>query len=92
MVKQKFATNIENSKFRDLSRLLTPHIVEAFRTQLSTPDMETIGLVREVEMLSYGNVQWDTVLSALSGSLHDEVKAWLVEWHKVRSITLTISL
>lgn len=92
VVKQKFATNIENSKFRDLSRLLTPHIVEAFRTQLSTPDMETIGLVREVEMLSYGNVQWDTVLSALSGSLHDEVKAWLVEWHKVRSITLTISL
>jgi hypothetical protein len=83
LVKQRFREAVEQSKFRHLSRLLTPHVVEAFQTQLSTADMETIGLVREVEMLSFESVQWGGVLSALREPLRKEVQDWLLQWHQV---------
>lgn len=85
LIKQKFVAAITDSKFKELVRLLTPHIVESFRTQLSTSDMETIGLVREVEALSYNQVHWETVLSALREPFRKEVRDWLVEWHQVRT-------
>ncbi|GAD95031.1 hypothetical protein NFIA_013010 [Paecilomyces variotii No. 5] len=81
-IKQRFSQDIEKSQLRHLTRLLTPHIVEAFRTQLSTTDMETIGLVREVETLPYESVQWDTILGALPGSQQPEARGWLMAWHK----------
>jgi hypothetical protein len=84
LIKQKFVAAITDSKFKTLVRLLTPHIIEAFRTQLSTSDMETIGLVREVEALSYNQVHWEAVLSGLREPFRKEVRDWLVEWHQVR--------
>lgn len=82
-VEQQFKTNIEASKFRPFTSLLTSHIVEAFRRQLSTSDMEVIALIREVETLSYESVRWDNLLPALKGSV-DGLKDWLKEWHNVR--------
>ena len=45
-VGKAFRTAIEASEFRGHTSLLTTHIVETFRTQLSTSDMEVIGLTR----------------------------------------------
>lgn len=84
LVKHKFSEAIAQSKHKSLTRLLTPHIVEAFREQLSTPDMESIGLIREVDMLSYDDVHWDTVLTGLQEPLRGEVQGWLKGWHQVR--------
>lgn len=88
LIKQEFVAAITDSKYKSLVRLLTPHIVEAFRSQLSTSDMEAIGLVREVEALSFNQVHWETVLSGLREPFRKEVRDWLVEWHQVRD-TLT---
>lgn len=84
LVKNRFHEAIERSRFQHLARLLTPHIVEAFRTQLSTSDMEAIGLLREVDMLPYDKVQWGIVLSGVRESLRKEVGAWLLQWQQVR--------
>lgn len=83
LVRQKFGTALAQSKFKSLARLLTPHIVDAFRAQLSTSDMESIGLLREMHMLSYKGVHWDAVLKGLRESLREEVRSWLVKWHQV---------
>lgn len=85
-VEQQFKADIEASQFRQFSALLTAHIVESFRHQLSTSDMEVIGLTREVETLSYHHVRWDNLLTALKGTV-DGLKDWLKEWHKVRKTT-----
>jgi hypothetical protein len=81
-VERTFKESIANSEYQRYTTLLTSHIVDTFRTQLSTSDMEVIGLVREVETLPYANVKWELLLSALKEPL-DGLKAWLHEWHQV---------
>ncbi|KAL5049703.1 hypothetical protein BDW71DRAFT_153046 [Aspergillus fruticulosus] len=80
MVENTFKQSISSSEFAQYTTLLTPHIVNAFRTQLSTPEMEVIGLVREVEMLPYAAVRWEGLLSALKEPM-DGLRAWLKQWH-----------
>lgn len=81
-VEERFRADIEASQFRRFSSLLTSHIVGVFRQQLSTSDMEVIGLVREVETLSYQSVRWENLLTALKGSVGG-LREWLKEWHRV---------
>lgn len=85
-IEKRFAAAIDASPFRGLAALLTSHLVSSFRTQLSTAEMEVIGLVREIEMLPYQSVRWDELLGALPVSRED-VRQWLMAWHKVCSIT-----
>ncbi|PWY77431.1 hypothetical protein BO70DRAFT_388249 [Aspergillus heteromorphus CBS 117.55] len=80
-IEKAFTASIAASDFRQYATLLTSHIVETFRTQLSTSDMEVIGLVREVETQSYANVRWEALLSALKEPING-LRAWLKEWHK----------
>ncbi|KAE8353410.1 trafficking protein particle complex subunit 10 [Aspergillus coremiiformis] len=81
-VERTFKESIATSQYQQYTTLLTSHIVDAFRTQTSTSDMEVIGLVREVETLPYANVKWEGLLSALKEPL-DALKAWLQDWHQV---------
>ncbi|GIK04526.1 hypothetical protein Aspvir_008609 [Aspergillus viridinutans] len=80
-VETRFKNSIADSDFRQYTTLLTSHIVQAFRTQLSTADMEVIGLIREMGTLSYANVGWDGLLSAVKEP-SDGLKAWLMTWHQ----------
>jgi hypothetical protein len=82
VVEKLFLSAIESSPFSQYATLLTSHIVSSFRTQLSTSDMEVIGLVREVEMLPYQSVQWEELLGALKERTED-VRQWLTSWHEV---------
>jgi hypothetical protein len=80
---KQFATAVNSSPFRQYASLLTSHLVSSFRAQLSTNDMEAIGLIREVTMLPYRAVRWDDLLGALKAPA-DDMRQWLKEWHKVR--------
>ncbi|KAA8651858.1 hypothetical protein EYZ11_006218 [Aspergillus tanneri] len=80
-LEKTFRTSISASEFRQYTTLLTAHIVEAFRTRLSPTEMETVGLVREVETLSYESVRWEGFLSVLKAPM-EGLKRWLQEWHQ----------
>ncbi|EAW07582.1 putative TMEM1 family protein [Aspergillus clavatus NRRL 1] len=80
-VESRFRTSIVASEFCQYTTLLTSHIVQAFRTRLSTADMEVIGLIRELETLPYSSVGWEGLLSALKESA-EGLRAWLLEWHQ----------
>ncbi|KAJ5789942.1 uncharacterized protein N7518_006953 [Penicillium psychrosexuale] len=83
-VEKQFSASINSSPFCRYASLLTSHIVNSFRAQLSTNDMEAIGLIREVNMLPYQTVRWDDLLGALK-SPGEDVRQWLKEWHKNNS-------
>ncbi|KAJ5744566.1 hypothetical protein N7533_009436 [Penicillium manginii] len=80
-VEKQLAAALESSPFTEYATLLTSHLVGSIRGQLSTADMEVIGLVREIEMLSYRSVRWDDLLGALKGRT-EEVRQWLMAWHE----------
>ncbi|KAL2865351.1 putative TMEM1 family protein [Aspergillus lucknowensis] len=84
-VEKTFKASISDSEFAHYTTLLTPQIVAAYRDQLSTTDMEVIGLVREVEALPYAAVRWDGLLSVLKEPM-DGLRAWLKEWHDNHTI------
>ncbi|KAL4737975.1 trafficking protein particle complex subunit 10 [Aspergillus similis] len=79
-VEKTFKESISNSEFAQYTTLLTPHLVKAFRSQLSPPELEVIGLVREIEVLPYATVRWEGLLSALKEPV-DGLRAWLKQWH-----------
>lgn len=81
-VEKLFSSAIESSPYSQYTSLLTTHVVNSFRTQLSTADMEAIGLVRELEMLPYRTVRWDELLGGLKERSED-VRKWLMAWHEV---------
>lgn len=83
-IEETFRSSITQSKFRPYTALLTTHILEAFRAQVSTSELEIVGLVREVEMLPYASVRWEGLLDTLREPM-EELKAWLQEWHQVSS-------
>lgn len=82
-VEKRLTAALESSPFTQYASLLTSHLVGTIRGQLSTADMEVIGLMREIEMLSYRSVRWDDLLGALKGRT-EEVRQWLMAWHEVR--------
>ncbi|KAJ5097370.1 hypothetical protein N7456_008091, partial [Penicillium angulare] len=80
-IEKSFAAAIESSPYSQYASFLTSHIVGRFRNQLSTSDMEVIGLVRELEMLPYESIRWDELLGGLKEST-EEVREWLTAWHE----------
>ncbi|KAH8426158.1 putative TMEM1 family protein [Aspergillus melleus] len=80
-IEETFRGSITETKFRPYTALLTTHLLEAFRTQVTTSEMEVVGLVREVETLPYGSVRWEGLLDTLKEPM-EELKAWLREWHQ----------
>ena len=89
-VEKIFRADIEASEFRRHTSLLTSHVVDAFRTQLSTSDMEVVALTREVGTLAYEDVRWENLFGALKGPT-DDLRKWLVDWHhKHPTITLPL--
>ncbi|PGH33740.1 hypothetical protein GX50_03480 [[Emmonsia] crescens] len=81
VIEDQFVQDIGASKFEQLARLLTPRLLDAFRVEWTATDLEMISLTREIEMLSYERVQWETVTNSLGGKFGKEVVSWLKEWH-----------
>jgi hypothetical protein len=82
-IERRFSSAIENSEFKQYSQLLVPHLLATFRTSMTASDLETIGLVREVELPSYDEVSWDRRLLGLGRDLQKDLKQWLQSWHEV---------
>lgn len=90
-IEKLFVAAVESSPFAQYATLFTSHLIGSFRGQLSTGALEVIGLVREVETLSYRSVRWDDLLGALKDRT-EEMRQWLTAWHEVGPSPMTIIL
>ncbi|KAJ5902123.1 hypothetical protein N7495_002651 [Penicillium taxi] len=80
-IEKRFFAAIDSSPYKQYATLFTSHILSCFRAQLTTADMEVIGLLREVNVLPYQTVRWDDLLGALKECTKD-VQSWLKTWHE----------
>ena len=83
VIEARFRQDLEDSPFKGLSGLLVPHLLEAFRARWSAGDLEVVGLIREVEILSYQSVRWGSITELLTEDLRTGTERWLSEWHQV---------
>lgn len=78
-----FMRDITASEFFAYSRLLLPHLLHTFASSWTAGDLAVIGLLREVEVFSFEEAQWLSVLQPLLDTTRKKLIAWLEKWHTV---------
>lgn len=79
------STALHESKFRGKSRLLVDALKKTLQSQLSTQDLESIGLLHQIQMGAFQDCNWDSVLAGLKPEERAEIEPWLMQWHLVRT-------
>lgn len=76
-----FIRDVQGTPVSGLVRFLLPYLLEAFKNDWSAGKLEILGLLREIEMITYEAVGWDGIIGGLQSSQQDAVRTWLKEWH-----------
>lgn len=88
---EEICTTLENalfealteSEFSDLSPLLVIRLGKALPSALSPQDLETIGLLGEIQMSSFEHDLWQPILNGLHPDRRDKIAQWLAKWQEV---------
>lgn len=86
VIEDCFVRDIKASEFFAYSGLLLPHLLRTFTANWSPGDLAVIGLLREVEVLSFERTQWLSVLQPLHDTVRQKLVPWLERWHTVSCI------
>lgn len=81
VVEQSFQASIADSDFKNFTRLLTPHLLATLRSRLTLQDYEMIGLLREIDIGSFADYNWPSILAALPQTTRQNLLNWLSSWH-----------
>jgi hypothetical protein len=76
-----FSSALIASPFAPLSRLLTPHLMLAYRTKWTEQDLEVALLLREISIWPFAEIGWEEITRSLSPRTQEELTIWLREWH-----------
>lgn len=76
--------SLHDSHFFDLSRLLGDAFTKMLRSKLSTQELESIALSREIQVAAFEDCEWEVVLVGLHPDRRAGVQQWLRKWHAVR--------
>ncbi|KAL8861029.1 MAG: hypothetical protein Q9178_002542 [Gyalolechia marmorata] len=82
-VEDTLSRALVGTEFDDLSRMLLTGLHKLLRSQLSSQDFETIGLLGEVQLSSLGQHLWQSVLNGLQPERRNRVAHWLAKWQAV---------
>ncbi|KAL8712879.1 MAG: hypothetical protein Q9220_003087 [cf. Caloplaca sp. 1 TL-2023] len=80
-VEEALCTALSPSSFGALSRLLSVALAGMVRAKLSTTDLETVGLLKEIHLNSFEEYDWAVILSGLQPETGADIAAWLTRWH-----------
>lgn len=78
--------SLHDSHFSDLSRLLGDAFTKMLRSKLSTQELESIALSREIQVAAFEDYEWEVVLVGLHPDRRAGVQQWLRKWHAVRRL------
>ncbi|KAI9674321.1 MAG: hypothetical protein M1829_003722 [Trizodia sp. TS-e1964] len=80
-VENEFFSAVKGTPAEEYSRLLLPTILSRVRNRVSAYDLESVGILGEIELGSFKEMKWDEALNALDGNAREKVAKWLMEWH-----------
>lgn len=80
-LKSTFASDLEDSKFKHLSRLLLPVLEERARQRLLPSDMDKAALLHEAKVPSFADLGWFEIVDTLPATLQRALSDWLMKWH-----------
>lgn len=83
-----FTLALKESGFGTYDTLLQSRFKE-FLKENQKQDLERVGLLDEIKVPSYVELEWDGILTILPLDIRTRLTSWLREWHK-KNIALTV--
>lgn len=71
------------TRWQKLSRLLMPALLTILNSRFSTQQLEVAGLLHEVNIGTFEDYGWHSIIAGLPPELGDELAEWLKHWHNV---------
>ncbi|KAI9877272.1 MAG: hypothetical protein M1830_004355 [Pleopsidium flavum] len=81
LIERRFLKDIQESSFKDLSRLLLPTLLDRLRSKFTFNDLEQASLLHEVDLGPFEDMQWHLTLIWLPPAMREQVGRWLRKWH-----------
>lgn len=88
-VEANLADSLASTSLHPFARILRSTLVAGLRSRFSTADLESIGMLREVDLGTYDQQHWDSVLRGFSPNRRAELEEFLRMWHEVCDPYLT---
>ncbi|KAI9785522.1 MAG: hypothetical protein M1839_009263 [Geoglossum umbratile] len=82
-----FMSELDGSSLGGFSRLLVPALLSWVRRR-SAQDLETIGLLGEINLGSINDLGWGDALDGLPSGSREKVETWLANWHEKNPVIL----
>ncbi|KAF2857438.1 hypothetical protein K470DRAFT_283809 [Piedraia hortae CBS 480.64] len=79
-MRQLFSKRLEDSRYKGLSRLLVPFVIERSKTVIQV-DMETVMFRHEMAFPNFAEFGWGDVINALPTDVRLGLQDWLENWH-----------
>ena len=84
-VQRRFEYEIAPTPYKQFSRVLTPMLLSSLRSNLAIQDLESICLLREVNLGTFEEWDWRSSFAGLSFEIQEGLERWLQRWHDVRT-------
>ena len=82
-VQRQFEDAIDATPYKKISRALVPVVLASLRSRLAVQDLESICLLREVDLGAFDEWDWESLLAGLSSETCEGLEIWLRRWHEV---------
>lgn len=88
-IERSLLESLNTSSLQEISRLLIPNVLARYRSQLSSQELERIGLLREMDISDILDSAWAAVATGVRPECRSRTIEWLKGLHKVLPILLT---
>lgn len=88
LVEGRFSTAIQESSFKNVSRLLLPVLLYRLRSRFTFNELERASLLHEVDLGPFEDMLWHLTLMWLPPVMREQVEHWLRKWHEVGQLRL----
>lgn len=93
VLEDKFSCDLKAKNDSQLDSLKIPllsHFMAPFKSQWAFGDLELLALIREINVPSYVDFGWQTLLGAYGKRAREVADSWLQQWHQ-ENVTVRLS-